>query len=151
LPRTRRRARRGDGPIGFTPQRDGELASMRTTPIKTYLEPGLARAISRLALAQARSDSSVVAEFVRSRLAAAGPEAERAEADGLKRQLACIEALQDKTIVELAQLKECMLLFVRVWLEYNPELDAAHEEAAPSAEVRFERFLDLIGASLASA
>jgi hypothetical protein len=52
---------------------------------------------------------------------------------------------------EQAQLKECVLLFVRVWLEHNPPIDDDLEEsAAASAEARFERFLDLAANGLTS-
>jgi predicted transcriptional regulator len=121
------------------------------TPIKTYLEPELARAVSRLAEAQGRSESAVIAEAVRTRLSASAESAVKAEGEGLKRQLGRIDARLDKIVWEQMQLKECVLLFVRVWLEYNPQLDPQHEEsAAASAEARFERFLDLIGNNLSS-
>lgn len=124
---------------------------MGTTPIKTYLEPELARAVSRLADAQGRSESAVIAEAVRTRLSASAESAVKAESDGLKRQLNRIDARLDKVVWEQMQLKECVLLFVRVWLEYNPQLDPQHEEsAAASAEARFERFLDLISNNLTS-
>jgi hypothetical protein len=54
-------------------------------------------------------------------------------------------------------MKECLLLFVRVWLEYNPPLDEEiADSAAASAAARFERFLDVLmkglspGGSIAS-
>ena len=125
---------------------------MSAKSIKTYLEPELARAVSRLALGQGRSESAVIADAVRARMAAATPAAIRAEEDGVKRALARADTRVDKVVWELAQLKECVLLFVRVWLEYNPQLDPAHEEsAAASAEARFERFLDIVGVNLTSA
>ena len=44
-----------------------------------------------------------------------------------------------------AMMKECLLLFVRVWLEYNPPLDEEiADSAAASAAARFERFLDIL-------
>lgn len=124
---------------------------MSTTAIKTYLDPELARAVSRLANAQGRSESSIIADAVRTRMSATSESAVKAEEGGFKRQLSRIEARLDKIIWEQAQLKECVLLFIRVWLEYNPQLDPQHEEsAAASAEARFERFLDLISNNLTS-
>ena len=124
---------------------------MAKLAIKTYLEPELAAWITRVALAEGRSDSAVIAEYLRARMSNSSPEAVKADADGVKRQLVRTEARLDKIAWELAQIKECLLLFVRVWLEYNPQLDAAQEEAAAaSAEARFERFLDLVGVNLLS-
>ena len=117
---------------------------MGTTPIKTYLEPELASAVARLATAQGRSESSIIAEAVRTRMAAGSAAAIKAEEESLKRCLHRMEARLDKVVWDGAQLKECLLLFVRVWLEHNPPLDPSHEEsAAMSAEARFCRFLDL--------
>lgn len=125
---------------------------MSTTAIKTYLEPELARAVAQLAAAQGRSESAVIAEAVRARMSATSPDAVQAEEEGVKRQLSRMDARFDKVVWDLSQIKECVLLFVRVWLEYNPQLDPAHEEsAAASAEARFERFLDLVAANLQSA
>src|SRR5262245_61138140 len=116
---------------------------MRQKPVRAYLDPDLARAITRIARSQDRSASSVIADAVRARIAASSPDVLKAEGETVRRQLNRIEARLDKIIWEQAQLKECVLLFVRVWLEHNPPLDDALEEsAAMSAEARFERFLD---------
>ena len=115
---------------------------MTTTAIKTYLEPDLAREVSRLARAQGRSESSIIADAVRSRLAA---QSEGATGETQKRQLNRVEARLDKMLRDQAVMKECVLLFVRVWLEHNPPIDdELAESAAASAEARFERFLDLV-------
>lgn len=124
---------------------------MPTTAIKTYLDPELARAVGRLATARGRSESAIIAEAVRSRMAENSESAIEAEKETLRRQLKRVEARIDKIIWDGAQLRECVLLFVRVWLEHNPPLDPAHEDsAAISAEARFARFLDLVANGLNS-
>jgi len=70
--------------------------------------------------------------------------------EGAVRQLARIEARLDKTIRDSAMLREIMLLFVRVWLEYTPPLlEVEEDDAAALAELRFERFLDQIRDAMA--
>jgi len=65
--------------------------------------------------------------------------------EGAARQLARLEARMDKIMRDNATLKEALLLFVRVWLEYTPPLSPEEEDdAAALAEQRFERFLDLV-------
>lgn len=124
---------------------------MALTPVKTFLDADLARLVSRTATAQGRSDSAVVADAVRSRFAEAGENAARAGAETIKRQLNRLEARLDKMLWEQEQAKECLLLFVRVWLEHNPPLpDDIEESAAASAEARFARFVDLVANALTS-
>jgi thioredoxin-like negative regulator of GroEL len=122
---------------------------MRQTPVRAYLDPHLARELARRAAAQGRSQSSLIGEIVRTRLAAASEAAREAETETMKRQLNRLEARFDKLLWEELQLKECLLLFIRVWLEHNPPIEEALEEsAAASAEARFERFLDLLASTL---
>jgi hypothetical protein len=65
--------------------------------------------------------------------------------EGATRQLARLEARIDKLMRDNATLKEALLLFVRIWLEYTPPLAPDEEDdAAALAEQRFERFLDLV-------
>ncbi|PZO52415.1 MAG: hypothetical protein DCF16_09530 [Alphaproteobacteria bacterium] len=124
---------------------------MPATSIKTYLDPDLARAVGRLATALGRSESAIIAEAVRTRLSENSESAIEAEKETLRRQLNRVEARLDKAIWDLSQLKECVLLFVRVWLEHNPPVDPNHEEsAAISAEARFARFVDLVANGLNS-
>jgi Ribbon-helix-helix protein, copG family len=122
---------------------------MRAVPMKTYLDPELARAIARIAAAQGRSESAIIAEAIRARLASNSDAALKGEGDTMKRQLNRIEARLDKIAWEEMQIKACVLLFIRVWLEHNPPLDAELEDsAAASAEARFARFLDLLANDL---
>jgi hypothetical protein len=124
---------------------------VRQKPVRAYLERELADALSRRARAQGRSESSLIAEAVRARLAATSNQVLRAENETARRQLGRIEARLDKLIWEQLQIKECVFLFIRVWLEHNPPLEEGIEEsAAISAEARFERFLDLLAEALAS-
>lgn len=118
---------------------------MSTVPMKTYLDPELARVVTRTAAAQGRSDSAVIADAIRSRFASDSPDAISAQENTAKRQLSRIESRIDKIVWEQTQLKGCLLLFIRVWLEHNPPLDPEVEDsAAASAEARFARFLDLL-------
>lgn len=122
---------------------------MNLTGIRTYLEPDLAREVSRAARAQGRSESSLIAEVLRARFAADAVGAANASTETQKRQLARLEARIDKLQRDQAQAKECLLVFVRVWLEHNPPIDdAVVESVAASAEARFERFLDLVAQGL---
>lgn len=122
---------------------------MNLTGIRTYLEPDLAREVSRAARAVGRSESSVIAEIVRARFSADAAGAANASAETQKRQLARVEARIDKIQRDQAATKECLLVFVRVWLEHNPPIDdAIAESVAASAEARFERFIDLVAQGL---
>ena len=122
---------------------------MSRAPMKTYLDEGLAAAVSRLAAVQNRSESAIIADAVRARFASASDAAGKADGETQKRQLNRLEARFDKIIWDLTQTKQAMLLFVRVWLEHNPPLDPEIEDSAgASAEARFERFLDLLSQRL---
>jgi hypothetical protein len=117
--------------------------------IKTYLDADLAREVARIARAQGRSESSFIADAVRATLAKGSEAVVRAAAETQTRRLNRIEARMDKLFRDQALMKESLLLFVRVWLEHNPPLDETiADSAAMSAEVRFERFLDLAAQTL---
>lgn len=118
---------------------------MSTTAIKTYLEPELAREVARQARAQGRSESSIIADAVRLRVAAQSEGATQAAKETQRRQLNRLDLRMEKILRDQAMMKECLLLFVRVWLEYNPPLDEEiADSAAASAAARFERFLDIL-------
>jgi len=118
---------------------------MTMIPLKTYLEPDLARQITRQARAQGRSESSLIAEVLRSRFAVDAPNAQDAAEATQRRQLNRLEARLDKVVRDQMLVKECLLVFTRVWLEHNPPLDDDIAEAsAASASARFERFIDLV-------
>lgn len=118
---------------------------MSTIPVKTYLEPDLAREVARMARAQGRSESAIIAESVRARLAAQSEDATSAANETQRRQLNRQELRLEKILRDQIMMKECLLLFVRVWLEYNPPLDEEiADSAAASAAARFERFLDIL-------
>lgn len=122
---------------------------MNLTGIRTYLEPDLAREVSRAAQVQNRSESSLIAEAVRARFAREAPAAEAASAETQKRRLARLEARIDKLHRDSALMKETLFVFVRVWLEHNPPIEETLvESVAASAEARFERFLDLVAQGL---
>lgn len=123
---------------------------MNLTGIRTYLEPDLAREVSRTARAQGRSESSLIAEVLRARFAADSPGAAVSSAEAQKRQLNRLETRIDKLQRDQALMRESLFVFVRVWLEHNPPIDdAIVESIAASAEARFERFLDLVAQGLA--
>jgi hypothetical protein len=122
---------------------------MNLTGIRTYLEPDLAREVSRAARAMGRSESSLIAEVLRARFAADSPGAATTSAEAQKRQLNRLETRIDKLQRDQALMKESVFVFVRVWLEHNPPIDdAIVESIAASAEARFERFLDLVAQGL---
>lgn len=122
---------------------------MSTIGIKTYLESDLAREVTRVARAQGRSESSLIAEALRARFAAASDGAALASETTQKRALARVDVRIDKIQRDQALIKECLLVFVRVWLEHNPPIEDEHAESiAASAEARFERFLDLVAQGL---
>jgi hypothetical protein len=125
---------------------------MANKAVRAYIETDLAAALARQAQARSRSASSIISEAVRAYFVSKSEDVTQAETETVRRQLNRVEARLDKLIWEQAQQKECLLLFVRVWLEHNPPLDDAIEEsAAISAEARFERFLDLLSQDLTSA
>ena len=118
---------------------------MTMTAVKTYLEPELAREVGRQARAQGRSESSIIADAVRLRLGAQSEGAIQAGKETQRRQLNRLELRMEKILRDQAMMKECLLLFVRVCLEYNPPLDEEiADSAAASAAARFERFLDIL-------
>lgn len=118
---------------------------MSRTAVKVYLGPDLAAEIARIARAQGRSESSLIAEAVQARMATAAEGVSEAEVATQKRQLNRLEARVEKILCDQAVMKESLLLFVRVWLEHNPPIDDALEDsAAASADARFERFLDFV-------
>lgn len=122
---------------------------MSSTGICTYLEPDLAREVARLARAQGRSESGVIAEAVRMKFAAGAEAVRQAAAEAQRRQLNRIEARLDNVVRDQAIVKECLFAFARIWLEHNPPLeDDVADAMAASAAARFERFLDLVAASL---
>lgn len=113
--------------------------------ITVYLPRELEEEVQKLAKAEHRSDSSIIAEAVRMRFTR-GPDA---HAEMQARESARIAERLDKVVGESLILKETVLLFIRVWLEHNPPLDETIEEsAAASAEARFERFLDMVAHGL---
>ncbi|MBI1252970.1 MAG: ribbon-helix-helix protein, CopG family [Hyphomonas sp.] len=112
--------------------------------LRTYLEPDLARKVSKLAERQGRSESAFIASAVRAMLATGDDGPARAANDSIKRQLGRIEAELLRVSGEQALQRELILTFVQVWLEHNPPLDdAIAESLAASADARLDRFLDL--------
>jgi predicted transcriptional regulator len=133
------------------------LKRSSTIGVRITLEAELAQEVGRIARAQGRSRSRVIAEAVGQALAAggnAGFEARVAagEPDRHAERLARIEARLERVLREQAILMESVLLFVRVWLEHTPPLEEGPDEAVAAAVAagRFERFLDLIGVTLAA-
>jgi hypothetical protein len=109
--------------------------------VTVYLPADLEAELLKAAKTKHLSASELIAEAVKHNF--------RAHPDGLPegatRQLARVEARIDKLMRDNAILKETLLVFVRIWLEYTPPLAADEEDdAAALAEQRFERFLDLV-------
>lgn len=120
---------------------------MTGSATSVYLPGELRAKVMRAASAQGRSASSVIVDAVRTRLARGE---EGADAVTL-RHIARLEMRIDKAVRDAMLVKETLLLFVRVWLEHNPPIDEhLADSAAASASARFERFLDLVAASIDS-
>lgn len=118
---------------------------MPRSGITVYLPKPLEERIQRMAKQQHRSESSLVAEAVKAKF----DRREGADNDTSERQRFRTDARLDKAIGEILIFKEVLLLYVRVWLEHNPPIDASLEEsAAASADARFERFLDYVAQGL---
>ena len=112
--------------------------------LRTYVEPELARKVSKMAQRQGRSESAFVAAALRAYVAAGAEGPARAAEDSQKRQLGRIEDELNKVMPELLTQTELLLTFVKVWLEHNPPLDPALEASlSASADARLERFLDI--------
>lgn len=120
---------------------------MARNRITVYLSAAAEKKLNATSKAQNRSVSSLVSAAIDRQILQTGD----VLPEGATRQLARVEARLDKVIRDNAALREIMLLFVRVWLEYTPPLDESEEdEAAALAEARFERFLDLVRDALVS-
>lgn len=118
---------------------------MPRSGVTVYLPPALQERIATLAKERHCSESSLIADAVKARFDKRSIEA----ASTTERERFRTDARLDKAIGEALILKETLLLFVRVWLEHNPPLEAHLEEsAAASADARFERFLDYVAQGL---
>ena len=119
---------------------------MARNRITVYLSEDAEAKIKSVAHARKMSISNLIANAVDQQIA----QNPNVVPEGAVRQLARIEARLDKTIRDAAMLREIMLLFVRVWLEYTPPLlEVEEDDAAALAELRFERFLDQIRDAMA--
>jgi hypothetical protein len=119
---------------------------MALNKITVYLSDEAEAKIKNVARARKMSISHLIAASVDQQIA----QNPNVVPEGIVRQMARIEARLDKSIRDTAMLKEVMLLFVRVWLEYTPPLaEAEEDDAAALAELRFERFLDHIRDAMA--
>lgn len=111
-----------------------------------YLSEETQEKLQAIARKRKRSVSSLVSASVEQQL----QDNANVVPESAVRQLARIEARLDKSIRDAAMLKEIMLLFVRVWLEYTPPLaEDEEDDAAALAELRFERFLDHVRDAMA--
>lgn len=114
---------------------------MARNRITVYLSAAAEKKLQATSKVQNRSVSSLASAAIDRQIAQSGDVLPA----GATRQLARVEARLDKVIRDSAAVREIMLLFVRVWLEYTPPLDEDEaDEAAALAEARFERFLDLV-------
>lgn len=122
---------------------------MTTRSIRASISEDLARTLDRIADEQGRSLSSLISEAVQTRFGGQTPRAQEATADSTRRQLTRIEARLDALVAEKSVLKECLLAYVRIWLEYNPaHPDEIAESVAMSAEARFDHFLQFVAEGL---
>ena len=122
---------------------------MAARKLTVYLPPTLDAKVRKAARDQHRSESSIVLEALKARLER-GDVTNAVIEESARRQISRVDARLEKVIGESLILKEIVLLFVRVWLEHNPPIDEhLEEDAAASAEARFERFLDFVAQALA--
>ncbi len=123
---------------------------MAQRSIKANIPEEIASTLERIAKDQGRSQASLVVEALQSRFGAETQKAQEAAADTMRRQLNRLEARLDALVSEKMVLKECLLAFIRVWLEHNPPVpDEIAESVAASADARFDRFLDFVVDGLA--
>lgn len=114
---------------------------MARNGITVYLPPELEAELLKVARTRKLSASGLIVAAVKQQFAMHP----NGIPDGATRQLARIESRLDKVMRDNATLKEALLLFVRVWLEYTPPLDETEEDAAAAlAEARFEKFVDYV-------
>lgn len=122
---------------------------MTSRSIKTSIPEDLARTLDRIAIEQDRSLSSLIAEALQTRFGAQTPRAQEAAVESTRRQLARIEARLDALVAEKAILKECLLVYVRIWLEQNPPIpDDIADSVAASAEARLDHYLQFVAEGL---
>jgi hypothetical protein len=118
--------------------------------IKASLPEEVAATLERLGREQGRSIASLIVEAINTRFGAQTPKGQEAAAEAVRRQIGRIEARLDALVAEKAVLKECLLAFIRVWLEHNPPLpEEVAASVAASADARFDRFLDFVVEGLA--
>lgn len=72
-------------------------------------------------------------------------EAGEALADTVKARLDRLDKRDHARARELALIKEIVLLFVRVWLEYAGAPPHDDPDASANADLRFQGFLDMLG------
>jgi hypothetical protein len=65
-------------------------------------------------------------------------------ADTVKARLDRLDKRDHTRARELALLKEIVLLFVRMWLDYPGPLDDDDPDASANAEIRFQGFLEML-------
>jgi hypothetical protein len=117
---------------------------MSHSPRRTYLNKEMTDALIRRAKAQGRSESRLIADAVGRMLSDNTEAAIKADENTVKRQLNRIEARLDALITEQARIRDWLLTYVRIWFEYNPQLeDEIMDAAAVSAEARFISYLGL--------
>ncbi|MFZ4604200.1 MAG: ribbon-helix-helix protein, CopG family [Caulobacterales bacterium] len=122
---------------------------MTSRSIRASIPEDLARTLDRIADERDRSLSSLISEALQSQYGSQTPRAQEAATDSTRRQLARIEARLDALVAEKAVLKECLLVFVRIWLEHNPPIpDDIADSVAMSAEARLDHYLKFVAEGL---
>lgn len=120
---------------------------MASNGITVYLPADLEADVLQAAKTKNISASGLIAAAVRQQFAMHP----NGVPEGATRQLARVETRMDRIVRDNATIRETLLLFVRVWLEYTPPLrEDEEDDAAALAEQRFERFLDHVRDALNS-
>jgi len=119
---------------------------MAVDRITTHLGVKLTAIVHRQARLHKCTPSRLIADAVARRFAHDPEERAARERDI---QFLSVDARLARIIREQTMIKESVLLFVRAWLEHTPPLaEEVAENAAASAQSRFERFCDYVMAAL---
>jgi len=116
---------------------------MRTRrQVTLHLDPDIANALDAEAIRRGLNTSRAANDALRRALLDGG---DAAIADMVKVRLDRLDKRDAARARELATIKEALLLFVRVWLDYAGPLEESDDpDAEADSEARFEGFLEAL-------
>lgn len=120
---------------------------MRTRrQVTLHLDPDIANALDAEAIRRGLNASRAANDALRRVLIDGG---DAAVADLVKVRLDRLDKRDVVRARELAIVKEALLLFVRVWIDYAGPLEESDDpDAAVDSEARFEGFLEMLAAQV---